>query len=72
MKDKTKCLQEISDKNASIIFCFILMKLYETGKQLFSMFLLGIMNFFDNFIWLIYYNPILYIIILPTTSNYAH
>lgn len=46
MKCKTKGLKEISDKNASVIFCFIFMKLYETEKQLSSMFLLGIMKFF--------------------------
>lgn len=69
MKGKTKCLKEISDKsdkNASIIFCFIVMKLYGTGKQLSSMFLLGIMKSFLIILFGIY------IIILPTTSNYAH
>lgn len=66
MKGKTKCLKDISDKNVSIIFCFIVMKLYETGKQLSSMFLLGIMKSFLIILFGIY------IIILPTTSNYAH
>lgn len=49
-------LKEICDKNASIITCFKLMKLYEIGKY-FPMFLFGIMIFFDNFIWYVYYNP---------------
>lgn len=49
-------LKEICGKNASIITCFKLMKLYEIGKYFYHVFIWDY-DIFDNFIWYVYYNP---------------